>query len=94
MTSDPPETVGTLQVGEPHPAARDALHYLKGLGSNLLEYQEAFASTAIEGNRLAEICSETLSRLLASEPVSDRYLLGLAWTVREIEVSNSSPSPR
>ena len=45
---------------------------------------EAFSSCAIEGNRLAEICSETLDRLLKSEPVSDRYLLGLAWAMRSV----------
>ena len=42
-------------------------------------------SLALEGNRLAEMCSETLRRLLAKEPVSDRYLLGLVWTIRDME---------
>jgi hypothetical protein len=49
----------------------------------LLALQESLASCALEGNRLAEICGETLRRLLAHEPVSDRYLLGLAWYVRD-----------
>ncbi len=47
----------------------------------------SFASDAIEGNRLAEICGETLRRVIAGEPVSDRYLLGLCWTLREMDKS-------
>ena len=49
--------------------------------SDLAGWQEAFSSCAIEGNRLAEVCSETLRRLLIGEPVSDRYVLGLAWAM-------------
>ncbi len=74
---------GTLKQSEPHPAARSAFNYIRGL--SLDEYavlSESFASTAIEGNRLGEICSETLERLSKGEPVSDRYLLGLAWAIK------------
>jgi len=39
-------------------------------------------SCAIESNRLAEVCSGTLHRLMTQQPVSDRYILGLAWAVR------------
>lgn len=46
---------------------------------------ESFASCGIENNRLAEVCGETLRRVLAQEPVSDRYLLGLVWTIRQME---------
>lgn len=72
------ETRGTLKPGEPHPAAHVALRWLsKKTHQELLIQQEAFASCAIEGNRLAEVCGETLRRFLAQEPVSDRYLMGL-----------------
>ena len=47
--------------------------------------QESFASNAIEGNRLAEAGGETLRRFLAGKPVSDRYALGLIWTIRAME---------
>ena len=86
-----------LEVGElgaePHPAGRTAVHWLLGLGyPELTTIQEAFASTAIEGNFLAEVCGETLRRLLAREPVSDRYILGLAWTVRDLmETAKDKP---
>ena len=77
---------GELNTGEAHPASSNALAYISCIGlGKLMGYAEAFASTAIEGNRTAEICHETLRRLLAHEPVSDRYLLGLAWTLRDIE---------
>ena len=76
-------TLGTLKEGEPHPAASSALNFVWSLGiKELVKYQEAFSSTAIEGNRLAEICSETLARILEGKKVSDRYLLGLAWILK------------
>jgi hypothetical protein len=72
-----------LDVNEPHPAALAAMAWLQKVPlPELFLWQEAFASSAIEGNRLAEICSTTLDRLLSGKPVSDRYLLGLAWTIR------------
>ncbi len=77
---------GVLEVGEPHPAAESAKYYLSALGAKkLFQYLEAFSSCAIEGNRLGEICSETLNRLMQGEPVSDRYLLGLAWAIKSME---------
>lgn len=80
-------TQGTLNEGEFHPAAHIAMEYVK---ESLLKYspftlQEALASTAIEGNRLAEVASETLHRLLAKEPISDRYLMGLAWMLYKMD---------
>lgn len=81
---------GQLNELEPHPAAEGARQWLIGYIQRndayaLLRLQESFATCAIERNRLAEICSETLRRLLAKEPVSDRYLLGLVWTIRDME---------
>jgi len=78
-------TPGMLKEGEPHPAAIDALDYLRSLGpASLSMCVEAFASAALAGNRMGEICGETLRRFLAGEPVSNRYALGLAWVVREL----------
>lgn len=77
---------GTLKPGEPHPAAMSALPYLNNLGkAKLRRYAEAFASAALSGNRWADICGETLDRLLHGDPVSDRYTLGLAWTILSME---------
>jgi hypothetical protein len=73
---------GELGLSEPHPASIDAMHWVRTVPlSELWKWQETFASEAIEGNRLAEICGETLNRLLNNKPVSDRYLLGLAWVI-------------
>lgn len=75
----------TLGPTEVHPAARDALDYLKSLTpSQMSMLKEAFASCTIEGNRLSEVCLGTLNRLTEGAPVSDRYLLGLAWATRSI----------
>lgn len=80
---------GTLKETEYHPAANSAMKYLNSLGiKKLMQYQESFSSCAIEGNRLAEICSETLDRIMHKDKVSDRYLLGLAWTIRSMEDSD------
>lgn len=74
---------GTLEPTESHPAAYSALEYLQSVPyTDLCIWQESFSSNAIEGNRLGEICSETLYRLMHGKTVSDRYLLGLAWVIR------------
>ena len=81
-----PDDRSTLAPMEPHPAKDSAVDYLASLGyERILILLESFSSCAIEGNRLAEVCAGTLRRLLDKEPVSDRYLLGLAWTIRDME---------
>jgi len=78
------EDKSTLLTGEPHPAALEALDFVRSLPlEELMKWHGAFASCAIESNRLAEVCSGTLNRLINKKPVSDRYVLGLAWTIRE-----------
>jgi hypothetical protein len=75
---------GTLLPTEPHPIAQDAMGFISSLGlTELFKVLDAMSSCAIEGNRMAEVCAETLRRVLAREPVSDRYLLGLAWYLRQ-----------
>lgn len=75
---------GTLKESEYHPAADSAMKYIKSFNiGELIKWQEAFCSCAIEGDYLAGICAETMRRVLEGEPVSDRYLLGLAWTIKE-----------
>lgn len=77
------ESPGTLRVGEPHPAARAALSYVANLPYwRQSQIMESFSSCAIDGNRFAEVCGETLRRVMTGEPVSDRYILGLAWAVQ------------
>lgn len=77
---------GTLKEGEYHPSADSAKEYIISLGyPKLIMYLESYSSCAIEGNRLAEICSETLDRLIKGQPVSDRYILGLAWSIKNME---------
>lgn len=79
-----PEERGTLNDGEAHPASFMALDWLRTLdGKELKLWLESYASNAMTGdNRLAEICFETLSRLVNGKPVSDRYILGLAWSMK------------
>lgn len=78
--SDTPR--GHLSPAEPHPAAQIALRFLRRQHPTQLAMTiEALASCAIEGNRLGEVCAETWRRLQDGEPVSDRYLMGLAWAV-------------
>jgi hypothetical protein len=82
-------TPGTLEPTEPHPAARDAFAWLKEYlvkdGNRAYRLLESFSSVGMSGNRRAEVCAETLRRVLNGESVSDRYLLGLAWTLKDIE---------
>lgn len=76
---------GTLTPGEPHPAASSAIAWIKSMPvEDMATWMESFSSCAIAGNHTAEICSETLYRLRTGQPVSDRYVLGLAWVLKEL----------
>ena len=80
------EIPGTLRGGEFHPSAQNALNYIKSLSVHTLcMYQETYASCALSGNRTAEICGETLNRILSGQNISDRYALGLAWSLKVME---------
>lgn len=78
-------TTGTLKLGEVHPMASDAMEFIQSIPfADKMMWLESFASCAIDGNRTAEILGETLRRVIEGEPVSDRYLLGLAWALRKV----------
>lgn len=84
---------GQLKPDEPHPAAYEAQAWIASQSpEDIYQWREAFASCAIEGNRIGAVCAETLNRLLASQPVSDRYLLGLAWVMRSGNWTNAPAS--
>lgn len=75
------DEISTLKEGESHPSTHIAKEYVTDFISrnNMFLIMEAMASTALSGNRHAAICHETLQRMVIKEPVSDRYLMGLAW---------------
>ena len=76
----------SLDTNEPHPSAYSAKEYIVSLGARRISlYLESFSSCAIEGDRMAEICAATLNRLMRGQPVSDRYVLGLAWQIKQME---------
>lgn len=76
-----------LNLGEPHPSARAALTWVVKAGPvQHTIWQESLASCALSGNRMAEICSETLRRVMYAEPVSDRYILGLAYMLLTMQL--------
>ena len=80
MANSTTEDRGTLLPGEYHPSADSAAAYIRSMPlHDLALAQESLCSCALSGNRLAEVCAETLRRFLDGETVSDRYLLGLAW---------------
>ena len=75
---------GTLAPNEAHPAAIKAMDWIRAMPvDELMTWQDSFASSALAGNRLGDVCGETLHRLLSGQPVSDRYLLGLAWAMHQ-----------
>lgn len=78
---------GTLELGQIHPATYIALQYIKEflMKNNAILMLESLQSTALSGNEHCEIAGETLRRFLAKEPVSDRYLMGLAWLFWSME---------
>lgn len=75
-----------LKPGEAHPAAYSAREWIAEQDIEWLRSMlGAFASTGLSGNRTSELCAETLARLLWGDTVSDRYVLGLAWTLKELK---------
>lgn len=83
------EEVGSLSEGQPHPMAYSALDWFNNYKTQHLKewmmMQESIASSALAGNDTAEVLHETIRRLNAGEPVSDRYLFGLCWFLRDSE---------
>lgn len=73
----------------PHPAASSAYRWLKGYmvlhPHEWAMHKEALASTALSGNFQADVCMSTIKRLADGEPVGDRYILGLAWTILKLQ---------
>ena len=88
-----------LKEGEPHPSAHAAyLWFHQSVVDDPIRYihlKEAISSTALSGNRLAQICYGTMNRLEEGQPVSDRYLLGLVWYMRDLyDRVKSVPAPK
>lgn len=78
MNTQPKHMKGVLHLGETHPAVPLALQWLRSrTGGEIRIWREKLAAVALEGNRLAEVCSTTLEQLLNHQQVGDRYLLGL-----------------
>jgi len=68
--------------------APNALRYVRARVSDIHKrclILESLASSALAGSRTAEICLETLRRVTVGDPISDRYILGLAWFLKELE---------
>lgn len=77
-----------LKNDEPHPMSLKAHGYVLEMIFKHPNLIEAISSSSLAGNRSAEICSSTLNRLLNLKPVSDRYLLGLAWMIKSLTEDN------
>lgn len=79
----------TTENPEIHPVAYSALAWVKEQPiENLLHWQEAFASCSIENDATANVCLETMRRLLAGEPIGAQHILGLAYVMRSLEWSD------
>lgn len=78
----------TLNLGEIHPSAPSAMGYVKSklADPEFFRIKESLESIAMF-SRSHEICHETLQRIESNEKVSDRYLLGLAWFLKELDES-------
>ena len=76
---------GTLAIGEYHPSADIAVRFIRENDLEMTKLIEPLASCALAGNRMAEVCYETWRRFSAGEPVSDRYIMGLAWFLWQIK---------
>jgi len=85
-TPEEPPTRGTLADREPHPAFASAVEWFQQqTPDDLAKWRESLASCAIEGNRLGEVCCETLDRIDKRQPISDRYFMGLILTLKHLK---------
>lgn len=75
-----------LAIGENHPSSPPAYAYVKSLyiSGEIHLYKEAIVKAAASGNRYSEICLETLEKIERNDPIGERYLLGLAWFLKEL----------
>lgn len=81
---------GVLRPGEYHPATDAAFKYLAELPlDTLTEHMKTLANQAVAGSRCAGVCLHTLNAMLSGNQLADRYILGAAWTVKELEASKS-----
>jgi hypothetical protein len=83
---DPKEA--TLEPNEYHPIANSAMAWYNTWKMDTVKYmmtKESLASTALAGNRAADLCLSTMNRIEVGQSVSDRYLLALCWMLREME---------
>ena len=74
------DQVTELNQGEVHPSFYEAVDWIAAAGPvKHATWLGAYATCALDGNRLAGVLGETLRRIVHCEAVSDRYVLGLAW---------------
>lgn len=92
--TDPTE----IRADEFHPAARLAYRWLKGfMVTNPDDYARikmALNIAADHGNRQAQICMGTIQRMARGDSISDRYLLGLCWTILAVLNPDQTRSDR
>lgn len=80
------EEKGELNRKEPHPAAYNALEFLRSIShEDLILIRDGFISCEHD-SPLAKICLLTLDRLSRQESISDKYLLGLAFTITNLSI--------
>lgn len=87
---------GILKQDELHPAAQVAMEYVnKFITDNIREtilMLEAFENMSHSGDRLSIVCHESLRKVINCESIGERYLLGLAWTMRDMYEQQIKPA--
>ncbi len=68
-----------------HPSCKSALKYIASQSGRLMQFRETCASTAIEGNELGSVLADTINRIIAREPVGERFVLALAFELQRTE---------
>jgi hypothetical protein len=78
----------TLEKGEWHPISGRVLDYINSFNiDELLILKNSINKIKHESgcsDKVTDVCMGTLDRIINGEPVSDLYLLGLAWFLMEI----------
>lgn len=82
-----------LKLKEPHPGGYIAKEWLSENIGKMPHLEESLASSALAGNRMANVCLGTLKRIKNGEIISDRYMMGLAWCVFSLIKTQAENEP-
>ena len=74
--------IDILNSDEPHPAYITALNFLNSIPiGEFPKIKEFMEKNSKDGVKIGEVCVWAIDRFMTGKPLTDRHILGLAWTI-------------